>query len=77
MVRMKGAAKITGLIWMAACAALWLYMGFVTPENNCEGWGPGWLGPRMFCEAGFGIFMVPILLATPGLALWRWGSKKP
>ena len=75
VVAMRRAAKFIGAIWMASCAALWLYMGFVIAQNDCGGWGPRWFGPRILCEAGFGVFMVPLLVAIPGLALWQWGSK--
>jgi hypothetical protein len=73
---MRSVAETIGATWMAACAALWLYMAFVIPQDNCDGWSPHWFGPRMFCEAGFGVFMVPLLLGIPGAALWQWGSKK-
>ena len=73
---MRKGAKIVGFLWMATCALLWIYMGFVIPSNDCADWGPRWFGPREFCEAGFGIFMIPMALAIPGGALWQWGSKK-
>jgi hypothetical protein len=73
---MRTAAKIVGAIWMLGCACIWIYMGFFMPANDCSGWGPYWLGPRMFCEAGFGIYMIPFILAAPGFFLLQWGFKE-
>jgi hypothetical protein len=64
-------AQVSGGIWMALCAALWLWVGLSGP--NCAGFP--FTTPRLLCESRFGLTFLPILLAIPGAGLWAWGRR--
>ena len=73
---MAKALRIVGLIWMAACAVLWLWTGFFTPTPDLgEGW-LNWTAPRMLADNRFGLTFLPILLAIPGAWLWQRGKRR-
>lgn len=72
---MAKALRIVGIGWIAACAAIWLYIGFFTPTPDI---GDGWLRwtvPRLLADSRFGLTFLPILLAIPGAYLWDKGRK--
>lgn len=67
--------RIIGIAWMAACAALWLYIGLFTPEPS---FGRGWLNwtlPRLLADSRFGLTFLPIILAIPGALIWQRGRS--
>lgn len=74
---MRQAAKVVGIVWMVACAALWVWVGMIWQyEPDLGNWLP-WTLPRLLEESKFGLTMVPILLGGMGYALYRWGTNTP
>lgn len=71
---MAKAAQIAGLIWMGACAVLWLYMGFFVPEPDLGNW-PGFTLPSLLADSRFGMTAIPLILAIPGYWLWARGRR--
>lgn len=72
---MKKTIKYVGLVWMALCVALWVYVGFFTPTPDLGDNWLQWTLPRMFADTRLGLTFVPIFLAIPGAYLWERGRR--
>ena len=72
---MARALRIIGLLWMTACAVLWLYVGLFTAAPSIGAGWPNWTLPRLWADSRFGLTFLPILLAIPGALLWDRGRK--
>jgi len=62
---------VVGLVWMVACAVLWLYFGLIVPEPFDPDRFGGFTLPRLLAESRYGLTILPLLLAIPGAWLWR------
>ena len=59
---MRKAAIIVGALWMAACAFLWLYVGFFTAAPDLGAGSMNWTVVRMMQDSRLGMTFLPICL---------------
>lgn len=76
---MRRAAMFLGIVWMVACAALWLWVGLIWDFDPLATWPAlsNWSVVALLADSKLGLTMVPILLAFVGFALFRWGANTP
>jgi hypothetical protein len=74
---MRRAARIVGIVWIAACVALWLWIGFVWDNEPIAGTGywPNWSVVQLLQDSKLGMTFVPIALASLGAVLLQWGNR--
>ena len=76
---MRRAAMIVGIVWMVACAALWLWVGLVWDFDPLATWPAlaNWSVVGLLADSKLGLTAAPILLGGVGFALYRWGTTPP
>jgi hypothetical protein len=73
---MRQAAVVVGVVWIVACIALWLWIGFFWDFDPIATWPAlsNWSVVSLLADSKLGLTFVPILLAIPGAGLIKWGS---
>ncbi|PAL24536.1 hypothetical protein [Sphingopyxis sp. GW247-27LB] len=73
---MRQAARIIGIAWMVACVGLWIWAGFFLDWSPLASYPSlaNWSVVTLLQDSKFGLTMLPIILAVPGYALYRWGA---
>lgn len=76
---MRRLARVVGVVWMVACAAIWLWVGFGWDWNPVVSlpFLSNWTVVSLLQDSKLGLTMVPILLGGVGYAVYRWGEGKP
>ena len=76
---MRRVARIVGLVWMAACAILWLWVGLVWEFDPLATWPTlsNWSVVALLADSKLGLTLVPILLGGAGYWMYRWGGEVP
>jgi len=74
---MRRAAMFLGIVWMVACAALWLWVGLIWDFDPLATWPrlSNWSVIALLADSKLGLTMGPILLGGMGYALYRWGTS--
>lgn len=76
---MRRAARIVGVVWMVACAILWLWVGLVWDFDPLATWPTlsNWSVISLLADSKLGLTFVPILLGGVGFVIFRWGADAP
>ncbi|MBL9065551.1 MAG: hypothetical protein JNN10_04580 [Sphingopyxis sp.] len=76
---MRRLARVVGMIWMVACAALWLWVGFGWDWNPVASlpFLSNWTVLALLHDNKLGMTMVPIFLGGLGYVAYRWGRGEP
>ena len=74
---MRLAARVLGIVWMLACAILWLWIGLIWDWEPLSSFPylSNWSVITLLQDSKLGLTMVPILLGAIGYALFDWGRR--
>lgn len=76
---MRLAARIVGIVWMVACAILWLWVGLIWDFDPLATWPAlsNWSVVSLLADSKLGLTVGPILLGGVGYVIFRWGAETP
>ncbi len=76
---MRQAAKVVGVVWIVACAALWFWIAFFMDFDPLAAWPTlsNWSVVTLIADTKAGLTFVPFLLGAVGAAICQWGYREP
>ena len=76
---MRKAARVVGIIWIVACAVLWIWIALISDFHPLASWPAlsNWSVVTLLADTKAGLTFLPILLAMVGAAIYSWGTRAP